>query len=180
MDDYREVLPEDWQGRYQEFLAQPELRQAIATGDSDLFFKTYPRVVNGPPPFVTPPPVPSDSRVGLVSTAGIYLPGQAPFRWQGLFGDTSVRTLPLRPLDGYSIAHGHYDEGPVRQDQNVLWPAALLAELVRLGEIGSIAATGYAIDGYCTDAIGLVREAGEAIYAGMRDEGVDIALIVPV
>ncbi len=180
MDDHREVLPQDWEQRYRAFLAQPEVQAAIATEDSDLFFKSYPRVVNGPPPFVDPPPVPAQSRVGLVSTAGFYPPDAAPFRWRGLCGDTGMRALPLATDARFSIAHGHYDEGPVRRDPNVLWPAARLAELRELGEIGSLAATGYAIDGYCTDAIGLVREAGEAIWSGLRAEGVDIALIVPV
>ena len=178
MGDYSQVLPLDWEERYQSFLAQPEVLAAMASSDSDRLFKAYPRVVNGQPPLVEEPPAPAAGRVALVSTAGIHLPDMAPFRWQGLFGDTDVRRLPLGPLKQFAIAHGHYDEGPVRLDQNVLWPARRLQDLAVAGEIGALADTGYTVDGY--DAIGLVQQAGEQIVQGMQAEGADIALIVPV
>ncbi len=180
MDDYPGVLPADWQERYEEFLGRPLVRDAIASDCADAFFKEYPRVMNGPPPFIDDPPPVKRSRVALVSTAGIHLPGMAPFRSQGLLGDTGMRRLALQPLGDFWISHGHYDEGPVRSDQNVLWPAERLQELVGAGEIGSLAQHGYSIDGYCTDAMGLIRLAGEGIWRGMRSEGVEIALLVPV
>lgn len=37
MADYGQVLPLDWEERYQSFLRQPEVRAAIASGDSDSF-----------------------------------------------------------------------------------------------------------------------------------------------
>lgn len=180
MEEYAGVLPPGWQDRYQEFLGRPQVRQAIACDCADGFFKEYPRVVNALPPFIDEPPPLQRSRVALVSTAGIHLPGMAPFRSKGLFGDTGMRRLALQPLGDFLIAHGHYDEGPVRSDQNVLWPAERLQELAGAGEIGSLAQYGYSIDGYCTDATGLVRLAGEGIWRGMRSEGVEVALLVPV
>lgn len=180
MQDYDEVLSAGWEERYLDFLARNEVREAIASEDGDAFFKDYPRVINEWAPFIGSPPRARASRIALVSSAGLYLPGQEPFHWQGLFGDSSCRRLPLAPLDSFEIAQGHYDEGPARIDQNVLWPAERLHELVRAGEIGSLAPTGYSIDGYCTDALALLRGAGEEIYESMRAEGVQIALLVPV
>ncbi|MDA8346167.1 MAG: glycine/sarcosine/betaine reductase selenoprotein B family protein [Thermaerobacter sp.] len=174
------VLPPDWAQRYSAFLADPATVAAVAADDDEAFFGSYPRVLNPTTSSSTLPKPLSTCRVGLLSSAGIYGVGQPPFRWQGMFGDTSARALPAEGLDAFSIAQGHYDENAVRDDLNVLVPVRPLQALAKEGFIAELAGPIYSIDGYCTDAAGLVRDAGGEILAGFRAAAVDAALLVPV
>ncbi len=77
-----------------------------------------------------------ESRLCLVSNAGVYAPGQEPF---DLKGDLSYRRIPSS-TEGrlLSIAHAHYDHSDADQDVDLVFPIDRLRELVAEGKIGSL------------------------------------------
>lgn len=175
------VMPEDWGERYQAYIAQPNIRQAIAAQDSRTFWTGYPRIENKDVPWAKLSRPLSECTVGLVSTGGMHLPSQPPFHWETIVGDPGVRPLPASiPLNDLPIAHGHYDETFVRTDINVIVPVDRLRELISDGFVAKLAPTVWSTDGYCTDAAAVVADAGAKILEGMKREAVDVALLVPV
>ena len=129
----------------------------------------------------------SQSRVALLSTAGLSMKGDPPFdmeleRRSPMRGDSSWRRLRA-DATGASVEanHLHIDTGYLLRDLNVALPLDRLRELVAAGEVGSMADTHYSIMGYQgNDTSALERESAPAIAEVMRREEVDLALLVPV
>ena len=129
----------------------------------------------------------AQSRVALLSTAGLSMKGDRPFdmeleRRSPMRGDPSWRRLRA-DATGASVEanHLHIDTGYLLRDLNVALPLDRLRELVAAGEVGSMADTHYSIMGYQgNDTSTLERESAPAIAEVMRREEVDLALLVPV
>ncbi len=174
-------IPEDWRSRYAQFLDLDQTRAALRHDDSEAFFVAYPRVVNdGTPVALLKKPL-AQARIGVITTGGIHLPQQTPFRSDHMLGDCSARLFSADLSHvAWSISHGHYDETAARQDLNVVLPLDPLRALVDDGVIGSLAARAGSIDGYCTDAGGLLDDAGQTLLESMRQDGADALLMVPV
>ena len=129
----------------------------------------------------------SESRVALLSTAGLSRKGEPPFdmeleRKNPLRGDPSFRRIPADARTGDVEAnHLHIDTGYIDRDLNVALPLERLHELAQTGEIGSVAPTHYSIMGFQgNDTTQLVEESAPAIAEGMKSEEVDLALLAPV
>ncbi len=129
----------------------------------------------------------SESKVALLSTAGLSMKGDAPFDMEGerrkpTWGDPSWR--PLRAdatSESIEANHLHIDTGYILRDLNVALPVDRLGELVREGAVGGMAETHYSIMGYQgNDTSVLENESAPAIAQAMRNEGVDLALLAPV
>jgi D-proline reductase (dithiol) PrdB len=77
-----------------------------------------------------------ESKVALVSTAGVYVKDQPPFI---LDGDTSFRIIP-GDVDSQDlrIAHEHYDHSDADKDINCVFPIDRLRELAQEKFIGSV------------------------------------------
>lgn len=125
----------------------------------------------------------SACRVGLLTTAGLYLEGQAPFDVDSAEGDASFRELP-RDLDParLRVAHAHFPHARFKKDPNVLFPIDRLRELVEEGVLGSLAENFFSF-GF---GAGLTKEYVDPEYgtahvvAGkMREDRVDFVLLVP-
>jgi D-proline reductase (dithiol) PrdB len=129
----------------------------------------------------------AESRVALLSTAGLSMKGDPPFdmeleRRQPTRGDPSWRRLRA-DATGASVTanHLHIDTGYLLRDLNVALPLERLRELAAAGEIGAVAESHYSIMGYQGNDTGVLeRESAPAIAAAMRREEVDLALLVPV
>lgn len=131
----------------------------------------------------SPPERPlSRCRVAIVSTAGLYGPEDEPFR-KVKGGDYSFRVVPRgAALDELRCTHpsSAWDREGVARDPNLAFPLDRLEELAEDGAIGNVAPRHLSFQGSIT-APGrlLARTAPEA--AGMLGEdGVHIALLVPV
>ena len=129
----------------------------------------------------------SESRIALLSTAGISMKHDPPFdmeteRVNPMRGDPSWRALRADATAKDILAnHLHIDTGYVERDLNVALPLDRLRELAEEGFIGSVAPTHYSIMGYQgNDSSKLVAESAPAIAASMRNEEVDLALLAPV
>jgi D-proline reductase (dithiol) PrdB len=129
----------------------------------------------------------AESRVALVSTAGISMRSDAPFdmeleRRRPTRGDPSWRRLRADATAAdVEVNHLHIDTGYIERDLNVALPVDRLRELAVAGEVGSVAPSHYSIMGYQgSDPSTLVEESAPAIAEAMRSEEVDLALLAPV
>jgi D-proline reductase (dithiol) PrdB len=160
----------------------PEAQPMIERHDYATAFKTYPW-----PAFSTAPWTPvtkplAASRVGVVTTGGLYRAGvDTPFDGGAPAGDWSFRSIPADvPIQALAIAHEHFAHEVAEADMNTIFPLDRLRELQSAGLIGGLADTHFSIMGYCARAADLAEGAAPAIAAGLRAAGADVALVIPV
>jgi D-proline reductase (dithiol) PrdB len=129
----------------------------------------------------------SESRVALLSTAGLSMKEDTPFDMDGerkrpSWGDPSWRKLRAdATADAIVANHLHIDTGYIERDLNVALPLDRLRALADEGAIGCVAETHYSIMGFQgSDSSTLENESAPAIAAAMKSEGVDLALLAPV
>ncbi len=147
------------------------------------------------PPQPAHPPIPwtpvrkplSESRVALLSTAGLSMKGDKPFdmeleRRNPLRGDPSWRRIRSdATAKDIEANHLHIDTSYVLRDLNVALPLDRLRELVEEGIVGSMADTHYSVMGYQgNDPSVLENESAPAIAEQMVAEQVDLAILAPV
>lgn len=124
----------------------------------------------------------SESRLALVSSAGVYLPGvHEPFDAAHPQGDPSFREIPVdAPIASLAFAHDHYDHALAEEDANVVFPLDRLRALVDAGEIGSLAPLHYSFMGYVTRQLPLAADYGPEVATRLQAAEVDAALLVAV
>jgi D-proline reductase (dithiol) PrdB len=159
--------------------------------DSSAAETTAARIARQPPH----PPIPwaavskpiSESRVALLSTAGISMKGDPPFdldseRRHPTWGDPSFRAIRSDATAAdVEVSHLHINTIFIRRDVNVALPLDRLRELVGVGVVGSSAPTHYSTMGYQGSSTKrLEEETAPAIAAAMKSEEVDLALLAPV
>ncbi len=127
-------------------------------------------------PWVVPPEL-KDARVALVSTAGLHRQSEAKF----IGGATDYRVIP-GDIDPGELMMSHvsinFDRTGFQQDVNVVFPLDLLRQLQSQGEIGSLAKWHYSFMG-ATDPSRLT-ETGPQVGRLLKEDGVDVVLLVPV
>jgi D-proline reductase (dithiol) PrdB len=124
-----------------------------------------------------------DSRVALVTTAGLVSPGDAPFDDRVKGGDFSYRVIrgdaDVSTLTEYHRSES-FDHAGIREDANLAFPLDRVRELAASGEIGEVAPRHLSFMGSITAPGRLVsRSAPEAVGLLVQDH-VDVALLVPV
>ena len=129
----------------------------------------------------------AESRLALLSTAGLSMRGDAPFdmemeRKKPTRGDPSWRRLRSDATSATVEAnHLHIDTGYIARDLNVALPLDRTRELVAEGVVGALADSHYSTMGYQgSDTSTLENESAPQIAAAMRSEEVDLALLAPV
>jgi D-proline reductase (dithiol) PrdB len=129
----------------------------------------------------------AESKLALLSTAGLSMRGDAPFdmemeRKRPTRGDSSWRKLRSDATSATVEAnHLHIDTGYIERDLNVALPLDRVRELVGEGVVGALADTHYSIMGFQgNDSSTLENESAPQIAEAMRSEEVDLALLAPV
>ena len=127
-------------------------------------------------PWVSPPAL-SDARLSIISTAGLHRTGDPLFG--GGAGD--YRIIP-GDIDYAELAMSHvstnFDRSGFQQDVNVVFPLEHLRDLADQGEIGSVGNWHYSFMG-ATDPVRM-EEGARDVARLLRQDGVDVALLVPV
>lgn len=141
------------------------------------------------------PPIPwaevkkplSESKVALLSTAGISMQDDEPFDMEGerkrpTWGDPSYRKIRSNATgESVDVNHLHIETSFIQEDLNVALPLDRLRELVEEGRVGGMAETHYSTMGYQgADTTTLENETAPAIAESMKREHVDLALLAPV
>ena len=118
-----------------------------------------------------------ESRVALVTTAGLHRHDDRPFapganEYRVIPGDSDFADLRLSHI---SV---NFDRSGFQQDANVVFPLERLRELAASGEIGSVAQWHYSFMG-ATDPKQM-EETGTRVGELLREDGVTAVLLTPV
>jgi len=124
----------------------------------------------------------SNSRVALVTTAGVHLPSQKPFNMTDPDGDATFRALPLgTPSDGYTITHDYYDHSDADRDINVVFPIVRLIELAKAGFIKDVSPINFGFMGHIVGphVETLMKKTAPEVAGMLKKEAVDAVLLTP-
>jgi D-proline reductase (dithiol) PrdB len=125
----------------------------------------------------------SECRVALVSSAGFVLPGQEPFDSSKRGGDPSFREIPAG-VEAAALIDTHrsrsFDHSGMRRDPNLAFPLDRLRELEQSGRVGRVNRRHLSFMGSLTATGVFVRETAPAAARLLAEDGVDVALLVPV
>lgn len=122
-----------------------------------------------------------DSRIALVTTAGVHLTSQEPFDIDSKQGDASFRELPASTTqDDYQITHTHYDHSQADKDINCVFPITRLTELVASERIGGLASTNYGFMGFITKPLfDTLMDNAKQIAHMLLEQEVDVVVLTP-
>lgn len=165
------------------WLADPDVLEKLRRKDWNPAFATYPRLdlADEPIPWAQAPRRLADARLLLVSSSGIYAPGQQPFDDDNYLGDTSYRIIPGDvDLDMTRFAHEHYDHAYAMHDRNSVFPLGLLREMAARGEIGGLTPQHISFMGYQPDWRPLLDDFAPTLADIAVSERADAAILVPV
>lgn len=148
-----------------------------------LFLRAYRWRVVDPVPW-SPLRVPlARARLALVSSAGLVLPGQAPFDDTLRAGDPSFREIPS-DSDPATLIDTHrsesYDHTGVRRDANLAFPLTRVRELAASGRIGTVNVRHWSFMGSLTAPGRFVAESLPRMVEAAVSDGVQAALFVPI
>ena len=148
-----------------------------------LFLKSYRWRRIDPVPW-TPQRKPlAESRLALVSSAGFVLPDQERFQANLAGGDGSFREIPA-DADVSTLVDAHksksFDHSGMDSDPNLAFPLDRARELVERGRIGSLNHRHLSFMGSITAPGRLVRDHAPEAARRLVEDGVDVALLVPV
>jgi hypothetical protein len=127
----------------------------------------------------------TESRVASISSGGIALKNDIPFDQEGerqnpWWGDPSFRVLPnTATQDDVEIYHLHINPEFGRRDLNCILPLHRLAELEESGEIGDSAPRHYSFMGYTLDPTDLLEKTTPEMVRLLKEDQVDLVLLVP-
>ena len=121
----------------------------------------------------------SQSKIALVSSAGLHLRGDRPFSG----GDPTYRVIPSDTNPG-DVIDSHtsigWDRTGLYRDLNLAFPMDRMRELVDRKVIGSLAQDYYSFMGAQRDPRKIIEETGPQAAEAMLAQGVDLVLLVPV
>src|SRR5690242_5267189 len=137
----------------------------------------HPCLLNDSAPFTRLRRPLSESRLALVTTAGIHLRGDTPFTG----GDQSFRAIPAN-TPAADIVQSHssigFDRTAFQRDINVVFPIDRVREFVARGEIGSLGQTYFSFMGAQRPPYDrLLQETGPEVARRLRDEGVEVVFL---
>lgn len=124
----------------------------------------------------------SESRLTLVTTAGVLLKNQPPFDMVDKFGDPTYRRIPSSaPKADLTIIHNYYNHKDADRDLNIVFPIDLLQEFVEEGKIGSLSSSFFGFMGHITEhhVNTLLENSAPEVARILKEEGVDVALLTP-
>jgi D-proline reductase (dithiol) PrdB len=148
-----------------------------------LFLKAYRWRRNDPVPFARPAKPLNESKVAIVSTAGLVLPSQPPFDDRVRGGDWSFREIPS-DADAATLLDTHrsdtYDHRGVQADPNLAFPIDRIRELEQDGVIGAVNHRHFSFMGSITAPGRLMAQSAPVVADALAADGVDAVLLIPI
>lgn len=129
------------------------------------------------PPFVRPARPLSESRIALVTTGGVHLPGQPRFDIDDPAGDCSYREIPT-DAEALTWTHAYHrpDEG---SDLDTVFPLWTLRDLAAAGEVGDLNHRHFSFMGAIHDTLPLAERTAPEVAGKLARDGVDAVLLTP-
>lgn len=163
---------EDWRQRYDAW------KQTAAAGSDKL--DDYPYVRNRRAPFRPARRALPMLNLALISSAGAYIDGTAPFEINAPSGDLSFREIPIEvAATDLRFAVRGYDGSAVAQDVNAQLPIERLLEFEKNGIIGQLNPVFWSFCGFIPNAMGVANELAAKLVERTRRYEVQAALLVP-
>ena len=125
----------------------------------------------------------SQARIALITTAGFFLPDQAPFDDSYRHDDCSFREIPWgTPVEKLQIGQSSdaFDHSGIEADRNLTLPLDRLRELIEAGVVGDSAARHFSIMGSIIAPAQLITDSGPQIARKLQEDSVDAVLLAPV
>lgn len=130
-----------------------------------------------PAPWITPKQL-DESRIAIVSTAGLHRRSDTPFS----LGAVDYRLIP-GDIDFADVVVSHissnFDRSAFQQDANIWFPLDRLREMETAGEIGGVSKWHYSFMGAQPNHEAL-KATGEEVGRLLAADEVDVALMIPV
>lgn len=128
-------------------------------------------------PFALPKRSLSESRLALVTTGGVHLPGQPRFDIDDPAGDCSYREIPTGAEDlTWTHAYHRPDEG---SDLDAVFPLWTLRGLVSTGEVDSLNHRHFSFMGAIHETRPLSEKTAPEVAGKLVEDGVDAVLLTP-
>lgn len=124
----------------------------------------------------------NDAKVAIVTTAGVHLKTDIPFDMQDSEGDASFRVIPSgTPISGLAVTHDYYDHSDADKDINVVFPIERLAELSKVGFIGTVAPAHYGFMGHIVgkNLAVLLKKTAPDVASRLKAKGVTAVILTP-
>ncbi|MGE0129125.1 MAG: glycine/sarcosine/betaine reductase selenoprotein B family protein [Blastocatellales bacterium] len=150
-----------------------------------LFMKGYPfsRYAIDPVPRARLAKPLDQSRVALVTTAGLRAPGQSDFDRSNKKGDTSFREIP-NTIETRSLVESHrsysFDHEAVQSDVNLAFPLDRFRELESQGVIGELNHRHFSFMGSIVGPRKLIDESAPQVARMLAEDRVDAVFLTPV
>lgn len=150
-----------------------------------LFMKSYPfsRYAIDPPPCARQAKPLDESRVALVTTAGLRTPGQSDFDHSDKRGDPSFREIP-NTIERRLLVESHrsyaFDHEAVRSDINLAFPLDRFRELESRGVIGALNHRHFSFMGSIVGPRRLINETAPQVARALAEDRVDAVFLTPV
>lgn len=125
----------------------------------------------------------AECRAALVSSAGFVLPSQEPFDDSRRGGDSSFREIPADVDVGILVSthrSAWFDHTGMERDPNLAFPIDRIRELEVERRVGSVNRRHLSFMGSITAPGRLVRDTAPLAARRLVEDGVDVALLVPV
>jgi D-proline reductase (dithiol) PrdB len=166
---------EGWRKRYSDW------HEDLGPGGiDDELPRSYPWVKNNRAPFVPARRALPMLNLALISSAGAYTDGTAPFDVNSPDGDLSFREIPSQiDSEDLRFAGRGYDHAAVESDSNSLLPLGRLFEFESNGIIGQLNPVFWSCCGFIPNAAKLVEEMIPRLIERVKRYEVQAALLVP-
>ena len=149
-------------------------------GAGDELGSDYPFVKNRRAPFTPARRALPMLNLALISSAGAYIDGTAPFDTTIANGDLSFREIPIEVEESdLKFAARGYDPAAVQKDANSELPVTRLLEFEKNGIIGQLNPVFWSLSGYIPDAAKIVDELAPKLVERVHRYEVQAALLVP-
>ena len=124
----------------------------------------------------------AQSRVALVTTAGVHVAADTPFDMRDRDGDPSFRVIPSEtPAQALTITHDYYDHSAADRDINVVLPIDRLREAHAAGRVGGLGPRIYSFMGHVDGPHirMLLDVTAPQVARRLVEDGVDAAVMTP-
>ena len=121
-------------------------------------------------------------KAALVTTGGVHLKTDIRFNMNDTNGDPTYRIIPSLTTPNESIVtHDYYDHRDADRDINLVLPIEIIRRCRQQGVLGELAESFYSFMGHVKGPHlrTLIKRTAKEVAEKMRQEGVDIAVLVP-
>ncbi|MBL8149800.1 MAG: hypothetical protein JNN15_07720 [Blastocatellia bacterium] len=153
--------------------------------DHRLFMQGYPFSkyrISGIKPALLSKPL-KQSRLAIVTTAGLHTDNQVAFNQKDKSGDCSFREIAA-DVEVQSLVESHkssaFDHSGIEKDRNLAFPVDRLREFKTQGIIGEINHRHFSFMGSIINPQKLIEETAPAVASALTSDRVEAVILTPV